>query len=136
MLFLPESVYRSRSRIVEDLERGKLTPEQAYQRMLDLDRDDGIALTELGGLRFEAGDAAGALEYLWRAVDAHPTQGPPYMELARVLEKQPGQEDFGPALVELCMRKTLLDLELSEDSLEDPAPVTTPAAGACPSYWS
>jgi len=77
MLFLPDSVYRSRRRIVEDLDRGKLTPEHAYQRMLDLDKDNGLALTELGGLRFEAGDAAGALEYLWRAVDAHPTQGAP-----------------------------------------------------------
>jgi hypothetical protein len=126
MLFLPESIYRSRRRIVEDLDSGKLTPEQAYQRMLELDRDDGIALTELGGLRFEAGDAAGAQEYLWRAVDAHPTQGPPYMELARVLEKQPGQEAFGPALVELCMRKTLMNPELLEDADEDAALITMP----------
>jgi hypothetical protein len=126
MLFLPESVYRSRSRIVEDLERGKLTPEQAYQRMLDLDRDNGLALTELGGLRFEAGDAAGALEYLWRAVDAHPTQGAPYMALAGVLEKQPGQEAFGPALIELCMRKTLLDPDMEKVLDETATPFTTP----------
>jgi hypothetical protein len=67
MLFLPESVYRSRRRIAEDLDSGKLTPEQAYRRMLELDPDDALALTELGSLRFEAGHAEEALEYLWRA---------------------------------------------------------------------
>jgi hypothetical protein len=127
MLFLPESVYRSRRRITEDLGSGKLAPEQAYQRMLDLDRDDPVALLELGSLRFEAGDVAGAQEYLWRAVDAHPTQGPPYMELARVLESQPGQEAFGPALAELSMRKILLDAELSKIRTRLPLPLPRPS---------
>ena len=126
MLFLPESVYRSRRRIAEDLDSGKLTAEQAYRRMLELDPDDALALTELASLRFEAGHAAEALEYLWRAVDTHPTQGPPYMELARVLKKLPGHEAFGPALVELCLRKTMLDPDLEKDLDEAADPVTIP----------
>jgi hypothetical protein len=72
MLFLPESVYRSRSRPSEDLGNGKPRP--------------------------------------------------PYMELARVLEKQPGQEGFGPGLIELCMRKTLLDPEMEKDLDEAATP--------------
>jgi hypothetical protein len=54
MLFLPESVYDASASLWRDLEAGKTTDEQAYQRMLQLDPDDHIGMLGLGRLRREA----------------------------------------------------------------------------------
>jgi hypothetical protein len=106
MLFLSESIYESRSHILRDLGRGKTTPEQAHKRMLELDPADHIALIGLSRLRREAGDLAGAEDYLWRAVQAQPCTWPPYLELAQLFS---AQEPLSQGLSELALSKLSLD---------------------------
>ena len=83
MLFLPQSVYISRTRLARDLEAGRLTADQAYQQMLQLDPDDYIALLGLGRLRRETGDIAGAKEIFWQAARTQPYVSSPYLALAK-----------------------------------------------------
>ena len=111
MLFLPQSVYDSRRRLWRDFEAGKLTPEQAFQKMLKLDPDDHIGLVGVGKLRREAGDLATAEEYFWRAIQAHPCVSSAYMELARVLHQRPESAALSEALGELGVGKRLLEDE-------------------------
>ena len=108
MLFLSESIIESRSRLLRDVDRGKITSEQAYRRLLDLEPDDHIALLGMSRLRREAGDLAGAEDYLWRAVQAQPCTWPPYLELSELLS---GQEALSQGLAELALSKLLLDEE-------------------------
>ena len=75
MLFLSESIFESRSRLLRDLDRGKITSEQAYRRLLDLEPAHHIALPGISRLRREAGDLASAEDYLWRAAQASPAFG-------------------------------------------------------------
>ncbi len=111
MLFLPQSVYDSRRRLWRDFEAGKITPEQAFQKMLKLDPDDHIGLVGVGKLRREAGDLATAEEYFWRAIQAHPCVSSAYMELARVLHQRPESAALSEALGELGVGKRLLEDE-------------------------
>jgi hypothetical protein len=118
MLFLADSIIDSRSRLLRDLDRGKLTLEQAYRRLLDLEPDDHIALLGMSRLRREAGDPAGAEDCLWRAVQAQPCTWPPYLGLSELLSEQ---EALSQGLAELALSKLLLD----EDDLEalGPGPI-------------
>jgi hypothetical protein len=108
MLFLSESIIESRSRLLRDVDRGKITSEQAYRRLLDLEPDDHIALLGMSRLRREAGDLAGAEDDLWRAAQAQPCTWPPYLELSELLS---GQEALSQGLAELALSKLLLDEE-------------------------
>jgi hypothetical protein len=108
MLFLSDSIIESRARLLRDVDRGKITPEQAYRRLLDLEPDDHIALLGMSRLRREAGDLAGAEDYLWRAAQAQPCTWPPYLELSELLSEQ---EAFSQGLAELALSKLLLDEE-------------------------
>jgi hypothetical protein len=108
MLFLSDSILDSRSRLLHDVDRGKITPEQFYPRLLDLDPADHIALLGMSPLRREAADLAGAEDYLWRAAQAQPCTWPPYLELSQLLS---GQEALSQGLAELALTKLLLDEE-------------------------
>jgi hypothetical protein len=119
MLFLSESIIESRSRLLRDVDRGKITSEQAYRRLLDLEPDDHIAFLGMSRLRREAGDLAGAEDYLWRAVQAQPCTWPPYLELSELLS---GQEALSQGLAELALSKLLLDEEGLEALGPNPIP--------------
>ena len=119
MLLLSESIIESRSRLLRDVDRGKITSEQAYRRLLDLEPDDHIALLGMSRLRREAGDLAGAEDYLWRAAHAQPCTWPPYLELSELLS---GQEALSQGLAELALSKVLLD----EEGLEALGPAPLP----------
>lgn len=108
MLFLSESIIDSRDRLLRDLDRGKIASEQAYRRLLDLEPDDHTALLGMSRMRREAGDLAGAEDYLWRAAQAQPCTWPPYLELSELLSEQ---EAFSQGLAELALSKLLLDEE-------------------------
>ncbi|MGB7721091.1 MAG: hypothetical protein WBL65_14390 [Bryobacteraceae bacterium] len=108
MLFLSDSIIESLDRLLRDVDRGKTTSEQAYRRLLDLEPDDHIALLGMSRLRREAGDLAGAEDYLWRAAQAQPCTWPPYLELSELLS---GQEALSQGLAELALSKVLLDEE-------------------------
>ncbi len=119
MLFLSESIIESRAGLLRDLDRGKITPEQEYRRMLDLDPADHIGMLGMSRLRQEAGDLAGAEDYLWRAAQAQPCTWPPYLELAELLS---GQEALAQGLAELAFSKLLLDEEGLKTLGPDPIP--------------
>ena len=119
MLFLSESIIESRPRLLRDVDRGKITSEQAYRRLLDLEPDDHIALLGMSRLRREAGDLAGAEDYLWRAAQAQPCTWPPYLELSELLS---GQEALSQGLAELALSKLLLDEEGLEALGPNPIP--------------
>jgi hypothetical protein len=111
MLFLPQSVYDSRRRLWNDFEAGKITAEQAFQKMLKLDPDDHIGLVGLGKLRRETGDLAAAEEHFWRAIQAHPCVSSAYIELARMLHQRPESAALSEALGELGVGKRVLEDE-------------------------
>ena len=119
MLFLSESIIDGRARLMRDVDRGKITSEQAYRRLLDLEPDDHIALLGMSRLRREAGDLAGAEDYLWRAAHAQPCTWPPYLELSELLS---GQEALSQGLAELALSKLLLDEEGLEALGPNPIP--------------
>ena len=108
MLFLSDSIIDSRARLLRDVDRGKITPEQAYRRLLDLEPDDHVALMGMGRLRREAGDHAGAEDYLWRATQAQPCTWTPFLRLSELLS---AQEALSQGLSELAFSKLLLDEE-------------------------
>jgi hypothetical protein len=119
MLFLSESIIEARPRLLRDVDRGKITSEQAYRRLLDLEPDDHVALLGMSRLRREAGDLAGAEDDLWRAAQAQPCAWPPYLELSELLS---GQEALSRGLSELALSKLLLDEEGLETLGPDPIP--------------
>ncbi len=119
MLFLSDSIIDSRDRLLSDVGRGKITSEQAYRRLLELEPDDHIALLGMSRLRREAGDLAGAEDYLWRAALAQPCTWPPYLELSQLLSEQVA---LSQGLAELAFSKVLLDEEDLEALGPDPIP--------------
>jgi len=48
MLFLPDSIARKRRKLVQQIRRGTLTPEQAFRRALEFDPFDSLAMTTVG----------------------------------------------------------------------------------------
>ena len=119
MLFLSDSIIESRGRLIRDVDRGKITSEQAYGRLLDLEPEDHIALLGMSRLRREAGDLAGAEDYLWRAAQAQPCTWAPYLGLSDLLSEQ---EALSQGLAELALSKLLLD----EEGLEGLGPGPIP----------
>jgi hypothetical protein len=111
MLFLPQSVYDARVNLWRDFETGKITGEQAYRKMLELDPDDHIGLIGLGRLREQAGDIAAAEELFWQAIQAHPCMSSPYLELSRILHGRPESAALALALGELGIGKRTLEDE-------------------------
>lgn len=118
MLFLPQSVYEARARLWRDFEAGKIAAGQTFQKMLELDPDDHIAMLGLGRLRREAGDLAAAEEYFWRAIQAHPCMSSPYLELARMFYQRPESAALSEALGELGISKRALDDEAFLEELD------------------
>jgi len=116
MLFLPQSVYSSRTRLARDLEAGRLTADQAYQQMLQLDPDDYIALLGLGRLRRETGDIAGAKEIFWQAARTQPYVSSPYLALAKTFFEEPESLGLATALGELGISHRVTDDSLLQDA--------------------
>jgi len=121
MLFLSEAIYEARRQLLEELDGGKVIEEKGFEKMLDLYPYDDVALRELARLRSEAGDQEKAEELYWRAIEAQPTRWHGYMDLARLLNQQTGQQQLSLALAELGVSKLLLDSEALEEM--DPAPL-------------
>jgi hypothetical protein len=109
MLFLPDSIYEERRRLLKDLDRNKIQPVKVFQRMLDLDPDDDVALRQLGVLADKSGDAAAAEDYFWRSLNKQPCAWTTYLALSH----GPGESSDGSALsmglAELALRKLALN---------------------------
>ena len=115
MLFLPDATFETKVQLTEDLETGKIDPEQAYTRILDLDPHDHIALVLLAKLRSDAGDRDRAEQLLLRAIQAQPCAWQPYHQLSLLLTEQ---DPLSHGLLELASRKLLWD-ETAIEELED-----------------
>ena len=115
MLFLSAAIYDSRQRLLRELKAGKITPELAFGKLLELDPDDYVAMLGMGRLRYEAGDFAGAQQHLWSAIKTHPAASFPYLELARVLQREPESVDLANGLADLAIRWRQDDDDLLRD---------------------
>jgi hypothetical protein len=111
MLFLPESVYEARAKLLDEMVSEKITREKAYSEMVALDPYDFVGLIGLGRLREETGDFAAAEEYYWRALRAHPCVSAAYHALARSAKGKGEPEDVTKAFVQLAIGKNGLDIE-------------------------
>src|SRR5580692_11583684 len=108
MLFLPQSVYDNRRRLWRDFEAGKISEEQAFQKMLKVDPNDAMGMIGLGKLRRDAGDLAAAEEYFWRAIQVHPCLSVPYRELAQMFNERPESPALAKAVADLAIAKCML----------------------------
>ncbi len=115
MLFLSPAIYDSRQRMLRELNAGKITPGLAFGKLLELDPDDYVAMLGLGHVRYDAGDFAGAQQYLWSAIETHPAASAPYLELARMLNREPESADLANGLTDLAIRWRRDGNDLLED---------------------
>jgi hypothetical protein len=127
-VFPSESVLKFASGLLRDVERGKLTREHAFSQVLELNPLDYPALVELAQLRLQSGDAAGAEEYLWRAIESQPCAYMAFMQMFNLKsDARPPQHALAAGLAELGYRKLLLDEEAVEsEALDIPLPVDDP----------
>jgi len=118
MLFLEESILGRRDQLIDDMDAGKITSQEGFEKILELDPDGHIALTALAIMRFETGDSAGAEERLWRAIEKHPYASRPYIELARILQARPETKALAKALAELGASKHAREDESILDAID------------------
>jgi tetratricopeptide (TPR) repeat protein len=124
MLFTPEHIVKARQELMQQVQAGTISREQAFQRALEMDPSDAMALTYLSHLRFEAGDLGGAEEYCWRAIGADPTRFEPYYTLYRCLSGRGADRALENGMLALALRKMLRGEEGNEliESLAGKAP--------------
>ena len=115
MLFLSQAIHDSRQRLLRELKAGKIAYGLAFDKLLELDPDDYVALLGLGHLRYDEGDFAEAQQYLWRAIEIHPVESFSYLELARLLAGDPESTDLAKGLADLA-----ISWQDDDELLEDP----------------
>ena len=81
MIFLSPAAIRKKRKLFQQSQRGTLTQEQFFQRALEIDPFDSIALTGLGADYLKKGDIEAALRYFWRSLEADPTDYQAYLHL-------------------------------------------------------
>jgi hypothetical protein len=111
MLITPDSVIAARRTLYQQMEAGTLTHEQAFQQVLELDRDNLVALLGLSLVRRSAGNPEEAERLCWRGIQAHPCQHECYMLLAGLVMRHKKSSSLTEGLLELGLRKTLRDEE-------------------------
>ena len=124
MIFIPDSIFEARRKLLGKLEDNEPPTPEMCQALLDLDPQDHIARLWQGRLRREAGDLAAAEELYWRSLETQPCAATPYMELSHLLSERPETEALGDALAELGLAKFRPqedeDDEEDEDALDLP----------------
>ncbi len=118
MLFTPQAVHEARDHTLQRLDRGELTPAQVLQELLQRDPDDHIAMVGMARLRRDAGDLAGAEEYLWRAIETHPCGSVHYLQLAHILFQAPESSALAAGLSELGLSNFAYNLEAASIGLD------------------
>lgn len=105
MIFIPESIFAKRRELLAQMADGKLDAEEGFQRALDLDPSDALALTALSQKRRQAGDLAAAAEFAWRAVEADPTMWECWRDLYLCLSESGENASSLNGILELAERK-------------------------------
>ena len=113
------------------MQAGTISPEQAFQRGLELDPLDAMALIFFSHIRYQAGDLAAAEEYCWRAASADPARFEPFYTLYRCLSGCGEDEALRKGILALALRKMLRseagDKHIAEIAKDDPDPEGVPA---------
>ena len=116
MLFTTDSTIKARRRLLQELDDGTLTRTQVFERALELDRFDALALLWMADERRAAGDPADAASLLWRAVEADACHYAAWYRLYTVLEGE--SEALRDGILELGIRKTLRSPEGKAEAKE------------------
>src|SRR5438270_90855 len=82
MLFLPNSAYQELDRLVQEGGSGRMDPRTAGERMVTMCPQCLAAYVLLHKACTDAGDAAGAQQWLWLAIEQIPAASWPYFLLA------------------------------------------------------
>lgn len=125
MIIISPSVDAVRRKLLDQVEAGTLTEEEACRQALELDPCDGVALLGLAAVLRQAGDLEEAERYGWRGLEAHPCEHRFYGFLASLVAKHTKSSALADGLMELGIRKVLGDEEALNEFLEEsPGPVT------------
>ena len=131
MLFTPENILKARQELLQQMQAGTISPEQAFQRGLELDPFDAMALIFFSHIRYQAGDLAAAEEYCWRAASADPARFEPFYMLYRCFSGRGEDEALQKGILALALRKTLRgdegDKHIAELAQDDPDSEGVPA---------
>lgn len=117
MLTTPDSVIAARRALLQQVEAGTLTHEQAFQQALELDPNDWVALGGLAAARGESGDLEEAERFCWRGLRAHPCGSEFYVFLAGLVARHKKSSSLAEGLMELGLRKILRNEEALEEFL-------------------
>src|SRR5579863_9134283 len=88
MLFATDSLKKTRQELWNQVKAGRITNQEMFQRALELDEFDALALQSLAAEHLEAGDQATAAAYLWRAASADPCRSSPWFTLNHCVGKE------------------------------------------------
>ena len=121
MIFIPESIFAKRRDLLAQMADGKLDAEEGFQRALDLDPSDALALTALSQKRRQAGDLVAAAEFAWRAVEADPTMWECWRDLYLCLSESGENASLLNGILELAERKKKFRDDEALDGFEQSA---------------
>jgi hypothetical protein len=113
MFFTPESITHKRRELLTQFDAGELTHEQTFQRALELDPLDALALSELARGHLQAGDLAGAAEYAWRSTEANPYHSLPWFVLYQCLPQE--NHPLRKGILELALSKSMREGDRIEE---------------------
>ena len=105
MIFPSETVLEQRRKLWSRLDAGEPADRELWEKALEVDPNDAVALAFLGESHQDAGNEAEAERCYWRGLEANPCEYRFYMLLSQLL----GRPDKAPALslglMELWLRK-------------------------------
>ena len=99
MLFPSEALLKERERLIRAMGRGKLTMEQGYRRLMEIDPQDFASMGALAVRLIAAGDTSGAEALLWRAIENNPLNWIAYFETIPAVEFRKRSAERGPARI-------------------------------------
>ncbi len=114
MLYTPAHQVDAKCEVLDELEQGTISEKAAYEKIHEIDPDDGLALFHLGRLAQTDGDVTSAKGFYWRALECQPCLWQPYMGLSEIASGD-GDEPLSRGLMEIGVRVLMLD----EDTVND-----------------
>ena len=120
MLFPDERILQLRIKVAEAVtEHGAARLPELCAPLFKLDPDDPVALLAMGTAHIMKQDVAGAIDYLWRAIEAQPCSPIAYGHLAALLESD-REDGLSLALRDLSLRMAQIgSVDIEDDDLPD-----------------
>ena len=105
MLFPSSQFEELRQKLSQDLNSGRLTPEDAAARLSELG-DESLLCLIRGNQRTNAGDRDGAEQWFWKGLALLPAQFTFYLSLSEIMRARNGRDDpVAQRLLELALWK-------------------------------